>query len=252
MQIDTILSVFIVMFGLCIGSFLNVVIYRLEQKQSLQGRSFCPHCKHQLAWYDLVPLFSFLFLGGKCRYCKGNISLQYPLVELATAIIFLAIWWQHFPISSLFLWYLAASLVVILVYDAKHYLIPDTVLFPAIAVALVYRLVFPMGGWTFFLGAASLCIFFFVIFFISKGTWIGFGDVKLAILMGLLLGFPGVWLALFLASMIGSIWGGLLMLQGKKGLKSQLPFAPFLILGTVVAFCWGSNILSWYGQYVSI
>ena len=168
---------FVFIFGLCIGSFLNCVIYRMEEGKSLKGRSFCPHCKHNLSWLDLFPVFSWLFLGGKCRYCKKKISWQYPIVELATGILFVLIFSVipgflpagqagtrnpgfafGFPppvggfagmtwggvgmtVSLLFLFYVASSLVVIFVYDFKHYLIPDKVLFPAIIITFLYRLI---------------------------------------------------------------------------------------------------------------
>jgi prepilin signal peptidase PulO-like enzyme (type II secretory pathway) len=128
-------------FGLCIGSFLNCLIYRLETEKTLKGRSFCPHCKHTLSWKDLIPVFSFAILGGKCRYCKNKISWQYPAVELATALVFLAIFAHTAsPTNLLFLFYIAASLVAIFVYDLKHYLIPDKILIPAAIIALAYRI----------------------------------------------------------------------------------------------------------------
>jgi prepilin signal peptidase PulO-like enzyme (type II secretory pathway) len=244
-------SLFVFILGLCIGSFLNCVIYRLENKKNfLKGRSFCPKCKHQLSWVDLFPIFSFLFLKGKCRYCKIKISIQYPLVEVLTAVLFLVIFWQ-FRLTNfldiIFLFFIASSLIVIFVYDFKYYLIPDKVLFPAIGITFFYRLFFAFDFILNYILAAFLASgFFFLIFAISKGKWMGFGDVKLAILMGFLLGFPNVLTALFLAFLLGAFVGINLMIFGKKKLKSEIPFGPFLITGTFLALFYGENLIRWY------
>ena len=165
MLIDYLIDVFIFILGLCIGSFLNCVIYRLALQnfsfwKNLGGlsRSFCPHCKHVLSWRDLFPVFSYLFLGGKCRYCRKKISVQYPLAELSTALIFLLIFNLQFSILDefsiikfldiVFLFYVASALIVIFVYDLKHYLIPDKILFPAIIVVFLYRLIENLFHWS--------------------------------------------------------------------------------------------------------
>jgi prepilin signal peptidase PulO-like enzyme (type II secretory pathway) len=260
-MITFILYLFIFIFGLCIGSFLNCLIYRLEKEQSMMGRSYCPHCQHTLSWFDLVPVLSYLWLGGKCRSCHKKISIQYPLVELLTGFIFLLVF--HFQIASFdsyvsysllsFFWYyIASSLLVIFVYDLKFFLIPDKVLFPAILVAVLYHF-----GLTYFLAAALASGFFLALFLVSKGTWMGFGDVKLAILLGLLLGFPNILVGLFLAFFFGAVVGVTLMYAPlpkahKIGLKSQLPFAPFLIAGTFVALFWGTTLIDFYTSFFSL
>lgn len=240
-------------FGLCIGSFLNVVILRLEKNESLGGRSYCPHCKHSLVWLDLIPVFSFLFLRGKCRYCKGKISRQYPIIEISTGLIFLLISnYQVSIINSALLFYVTSALIVIFVYDLKHFIIPDKILFPAIVITFLYRLI---DNWKLIIGNYSLAAilasgFFLAIFLISKGRWMGFGDVKLAILMGLLLGFPNILVALLSAFWLGALVGIVLMLLSKKGLKSELPFAPFLITGTFLALIWGQPVINWYANFI--
>jgi len=261
-------SLFVFVFGVCIGSFLNCYIYRrlpasaegygvARQKKSLNGRSFCPHCKHTLSWRDLFPVFSFLVLKGKCRYCKKNISWQYPLVELATGLVFLLIFNLKFEILNqfeilkflnlFFLFYIASALIIIFVYDLKHYLIPDKVLLPAISIVFFYRLFFNFSSFSNYLLAVLVAAgFFLLIFLISKGKWMGFGDVKLAVLMGLLLGFQNVLVALFLAFFFGAIIGIILMVFGDKKLKSEIPFAPFLIIGTFLALFYGSQLIQWY------
>jgi len=252
------LDIFIVILGLCIGSFLNCVLYRLEKNESfVKGRSYCPHCKHSLSWLDLIPVASFLFLQGACRYCNKKISIQYPLLEIATGLLFLLIF--NFQLSAinafsvpvfiqlLFLLYIASSLIVIFVYDLKHYLIPDSVLFPAIAVSFLYRLFENVFYFPHYLLAAFIASGFFLgIFLLSKGKWMGFGDVKLALLLGLLLGFPNILVGLFLSFFFGAIIGLILMYFKKKGLKSEVPFAPFLIVGTFVALFFGDAIIQWY------
>ena len=266
--------------GLCIGSFLNVVILRLEKGESFaKGRSYCPNCKHQLAWFDLIPVFSFLFLKGRCRYCGKKISIQYPLVELAAGILFIFIFWKFGFIWNLgfgtwdliklcFMWYVISSLIIIFVYDLKYYLIPDKILFPAIIIAFFYRVLDfgnlkLFGIWDLGFGISPLFLnyfiasiiasgFFLFIFLISRGAWMGFGDVKLAILLGLLLGFPNILVGLFLSFFFGAILGVILLFFKKYGLKSELPFAPFLIIGTLVALFFGEKIIDWYLHFLYV
>lgn len=252
------IQILIFLFGLIIGSFLNYVIYRLSIEghsflkdfTNIKSRSYCPNCKHVLEWKDLFPLFSFIFLNGKCRYCKEKISWQYPLVEISTALIFLLIYNQKLVyIDMFFMFYIACVLIIIFAFDLKHYLIPDKILFPAILITFIYRL-FQFGltniFFNYLLGAILASLFFLIIYLVSKGAWMGFGDVKLAILLGLILGFPIILVGLFLAFFIGAIIGLIIIFSGKKGLKSEVPFAPFLITGTILAMFWGQEILSWY------
>jgi len=247
MFIDYLIWFFIFVLGVCIGSFLNCAIYRMESKKSLSGRSFCPHCKHTLSWQDLFPVFSFLFLGGKCRYCHKSISWQYPAVELSTGILFVLCFNLQNIIYSIFLLIIISCLIVVFVYDLKHYLIPDKILFPAVMITLVYRSVENISSVSNFLIAAIIAAgFFLLIFLISKGRAMGFGDVKLAVLMGLLLGMPNIFLALFLAFFFGAIIGIILMVLQKKSLKSEIPFGPFLIIGTFIAILYGEQLVNWY------
>ena len=215
-----------------------------------------------------------MFFKAKCRYCRKKISWQYPAVELATGAIFLLILNFKFQILNeiqilnfinlAFWFYVASSLIIIFVYDLKHYIIPDKVLFPAIGITAVYR-IFEFGildfenlnlfrisdfGFRIFGGYLLAAIiasgFFLVIFLISKGRWMGFGDVKLAVLMGLLLGVNNVLAALFLAFFFGAIISIILIVLREKKLKSEIPFGPFLIIGTFMAMFWGQQIISWY------
>jgi len=290
---------FIFLLGLAIGSFLNCVIYRLAASERgaasseaslahsgreprpdgserekwnsfLKGRSYCPKCKRKLSWQDLVPVFSFIFLRGKCRYCKKPISLQYPIVELATGIIFLSIFFVFssniYAIAYLLL--LSCFLILIFVYDLKHYIIPDGAVFSAIGISFVYRLWefriwdlfrnWDLGFrnlesmWIVLLSAVGASTFFLLIFLVSQGRWMGFGDVKLAFFMGLFLGFPNILAALFLAFLIGAIIGVCLIIFGKKKFSSEVPFGPFLIMGTFLALLFGEKLISWYLGFVTI
>ena len=241
--------------GVCIGSFLNCAIYRIEQEKSLKGRPFCPHCKHTLSWMDLFPVFSYLFLGGKCRYCKKKISVQYPLVELATGILFVLLFNPQSVIHSIFYLVISCFLIVIFIYDLKHYLIPEVALFPAILVVIVYNLIPPynLGQIESTLLATFVsALFFFLLYWLSKERAMGFGDVELVILLGLLLGWPNIFLALFLAFFFGAIMGVILMVFGKKGLKSAIPFGPFLIAGTFITMLYGNQIIQWYLSFFQI
>mgnify|MGYP001561295919 FL=1 len=269
---------FIFLFGLIIGSFLNAVIYRLEKARKnaditrdtadierknaekkinlsiITGRSICPRCGHILTWYDLIPLFSFIWLWGKCRYCRQKISIQYPLVELATGLLFALIFNFQFSIFNefsmalifnlLYWFYVVSVLIVIFVYDLKHYIIPDKIVLPAIFVSLIWTLsignYLEIGNWKLeiesinpLLAALGASAFFTSLILLSRGKWMGFGDVKLAFLMGLILNYPVTILALFTAFTSGAIIGVGLILFKKKDLKSQIPFGPFLVGGTI-------------------
>ncbi|HUW71910.1 MAG TPA: prepilin peptidase [Candidatus Humimicrobiaceae bacterium] len=258
MEILIYFSIFL--FGLAVGSFLNCIIYRLETDQSfLKGRSFCPHCRHTLSWQDLIPLLSFFILRGKCRYCQRPISFQYPLVELATGLVFVLIF-NFQPIfslsqfvSTLYLFIISCLLIIIFVYDLKHYIIPDKVVYPAISIALIYSLQlliskqFPTFNYLI-LSAIGAAAFFLAIVLISRGKWMGVGDIKLAFLMGLVLGWPNIAIALFSAFLIGAIIGIVLIILAKKTFKSEVPFGPFLVTGTFLALFWGQEIINFYVQ----
>lgn len=260
-----ILYLIIFILGLIVGSFLNVVIYRLENGEKIvNDRSRCLSCKHTLAWYDLVPVLSFIFLKGKCRYCNNKISWQYPLVEIGTGVLFIlmlnlfntpptpSLEGNYFqcPILHLAFWfYIISSLIVIFVYDLKHYIIPDKVIYPAIIAALGFNLFSNFHNSLFLnnIFAAFIAgLFFYAIVIVTKGKGMGGGDIKLAFLMGLILGWPVIIFSVFLAFISGSIVGIYLILTGKKKMKSMVPFGPFLIFGTFAGLFWGKEIVKWY------
>jgi len=247
----------IFIFGLAIGSFLNVVIFRLGTNESiLVGRSHCPKCGAILKWYDLIPALSFLIQKGKCRYCEKKISFQYPIVEISTGSLFVFVILSQqtknlylldpsLILRMAFYLIIICFLIVIFVYDLRHYLILDKIVFPAIIIVLFYQ-VFIGNFLNPFLSALLASGFFLSLVLISKGKWMGMGDVKFAILMGLILGWPNILLALFLSFFSGAIIGIVLILFGKKGLKSQIPFGPFLVGSTILIMLYGEYLNIWY------
>jgi len=275
--------IFIFIFGLIIGSFLNALIYRLKVKKSVwQGRSFCPDCKKKLGIWDLIPVFSFIFLKGRCRYCHKRISWQYPAVELATGLIFVLIFYYQYLVpktynlttifSLIFYLFISSILIVIFVYDLKYSIIPDKVIWPGISINLIYWLVgvffyyighqrvfYQLFPGTYQLTPNPLFIilgglisggFFLILVLVSRGKWMGGGDVKLGIFMGLFLGFPQILVALFIAFVAGSLISLFLVAWHKKTFKSQIPFGPFLVLGSFVALFWGVSIINWYLSFL--
>ena len=241
-------SLFVFIFGLLIGSFLNVVINRLGTKKTFwSGRSFCPKCRKTIDWYDNIPLLSFIILGGKCRHCHKPISWQYPAVELATGLIFLLMFWQ-FGLSPKFLVYLvfAGFLIIIFVYDLKHYLILDRVSVPAMVLAFLANWYLGAQLSSLLLGGLAGAAFFAFQFFISGGKWVGDGDIRLGALMGLMLGFKFLVVALFIAYLIGAVIGLALIALNRKKMSSAVPFGPFLTLATFITLMFGRELLNWY------
>ncbi|HUS25756.1 MAG TPA: prepilin peptidase [Nevskiaceae bacterium] len=251
----------LIVLGLVFGSFVNAFVWRVhEGKDWVRGRSECPHCHHQLAGKDLVPFFSWLALGGKCRYCHHKIE-DSPLVELVTPLLFVisyAFWPEPLHGAGLFqfvLWLVfLVGFVALAVYDLRWFLLPDKVVYPLIALAAVQVLglwLFYNGRWQDVLGAAAgaaiISGVFYVLFQISKGTWIGGGDVKLGVVLGLLAGGPlESLLLLFAASLTGTVLALPFLVQGKAHRATPLPFGPLLIFGLVVVRLFGADLIDWY------
>lgn len=269
----------LIVLGLCFGSFVNALVWRIHKQATLSkktktakysvlnGRSMCVNCGHRLQWYDLLPLVSWLSLGGRCRYCKKPISWQYPIVETVTAALFVFsyIYW---PFSTsgewlvLFgLWLtLLTGFVALAVYDLRWMILPDRIVFPLQAIAGMYVLtlfVLNSGDWVIITGAilGVLCSagVFYVLFQVSKGKWIGGGDVKLAVALGLVLGGAAeALLMLFVASVLGTLIGLPLLIKGKAKANSKLPFGPFLLLATIITVLFGATILDWYKNQIIV
>ncbi len=267
------LLIFIFFVGAIIGSFLNVCAYRYNSGLSVwRGRSICPTCNTTLSFFDLFPLFSFLFLWGRCRYCKSTISVRYVVVEILTGFLFVLITlysYQLFPSITLLpngslatfpvlyriAWVLyhsiiASLLIIIALYDIKHKIIPQAVVYAFISLSFVYWFFPSFFGFTFFqfpqtydlLAPLVLFLFFASIWYFSSGRAMGFGDAKLVLGMGVILGLPVGVSAVTIAFWIGAIYAlGLIVYarySNKNNIhfKSQIPFAPFLIIGYFIAF----------------
>lgn len=266
--------------GLCFGSFVEATSWRLheqsrKQKRSkkqqrdlsiTQGRSMCAHCKHQLAWYDLIPLVSWLSLGGKCRYCRRPIGWHAPLLELVTAGLFVLSYvsWP-FVFGGLLewvafgLWLVIVTLFVLLtVYDLRWMLLPDRAVFPLQAVAGLYACVrlidngINLGGVALLAGAVGIGAgLFWVLYQVSRGAWIGGGDVKLGVALGLLAGDPlYAALILFVASLLGTFVGVPAMIASRSRKQLKIPFGPFLIAGTIIVVLFGNSLVNWYTHTV--
>lgn len=241
--------IFLFILGTAIGSFLNVLIDRLPNEQSIGGRSHCDHCKKQLSALDLIPIFSYFLLGGKCRYCKKRISLVYPLVELITGVAFVYTWLyiDQNILEKIAFAGIISCLIVIFFADAKYRIIPDSIQIGLFLFSLIFVSIKGLHPEIFLnLVKASFITMLPILFLflLTKGKGMGFGDVKLAFTMGLLLGVPLGLLAIYIGFLIGAVIGLILMINGKKGLKSKIAFGPFLVAGTAITLFWGKIVLA--------
>lgn len=251
-------------FGAVIGSFLNVVILRLPEDKPLGGRSHCLACGHKLGPAELVPMLSYLALRGKCKKCKAQISPRYFIIEAATGLLFLIGWLVLIPSGIigyvLYLKFILLSAVglVIFTIDLEHYIIVSNLVFGSAIVALLLNLFVDVAGhhvilsWHSYvvrsvlsgiLGAAPI---FLTWAFPPRGQWMGFGDVELMLFLGAVVGFPQVFVALFVAVIGGGVVSVILLSITKKTLKSRVPFGTFLVPGSVLAMLWGPWLLHWY------
>ncbi len=282
------ISIGLAILGLVMGSFCGAMVWRLRARQlqedkaagekvskkeyeslkKLTGKgvkgdhSMCLHCHHRLAWYDMVPLLSWLIQRGRCRYCHERIGKMEPLIEIGTAIFFVMsyIFWPFDLASSLHaiqfcLWLLAGvGLVILVTYDARWFLLPNRVVFPLIGIgvanAALHVLQAPdMSGALFSLLLAVIILsgLYFVLYLVSKGAWIGFGDIKLGLVLALLV---GEWQLAFLTLFLANIIGCLIVLPGLTAKKfnrySRVPFGPMLIAGCLISVLFGDRIISWY------
>jgi len=254
------MSAFILgIFGLIIGSFLNVVVLRWGEK-SVGGRSACMSCGRQLQWYEMIPVLSWLALGGKCRTCRMSISIQYPIVEATTGIVFALIGGSALTLGAqLFGCAIAALLIAISVYDLYHTIIPDAWVYAFAVLALVSQILFSPPGelsiWTVIAGPIA-ALPLFLLWAVSRGNWMGFGDVKLALGMGWLLGPIYGIAAIFFGFVIGAVISvgillplphivklfsrlGITSLPHARGgftMKSEIPFGPFLVISTFITW----------------
>jgi leader peptidase (prepilin peptidase)/N-methyltransferase len=259
-MIITLAIIFFVL-GTIIGSFLNVVIFRFNTHRSFGGRSGCMTCQKQLSWYELFPVFSFIFLKGRCKGCRTRISMQYPIVELITGIIFSLLFLKFqnvfffdtmgFNISYAYYAVIFSILLVIAVYDIKHKIIPDTLSlilgvlsFIGLFLFIDYNFSPHIPTFLEILSGFFIATPFALMWLLSRGKWMGFGDAKLAISFGWLLGLSFAISALVIAFWAGALIGIVLIAFSKKhGMKSEIPFAPFLVFGVIFTFLFGLQLL---------
>lgn len=229
--------------GLCVGSFLNVVIYRLPRGLSfIGGRSFCPRCKKKIAWLDNIPLISFLLLRGRCRRCRSPIAWRYPVVELLTGVLFYLSFLSYLSILSYILF---SALIAVFFIDLEHQVIPDKILVPLILLFSFRAIV--LADFSLFAVAFLSSLFFYLLFLATRGRGMGLGDVKLAFLMGLCLGYPEIVVSLYLAFLTGAALGIILILSGKAKFGQKIPFGPFLSGATIMTCLWGEKIIHFVG-----
>lgn len=253
----------LIFMGLCFGSFINALVWRLHEKRDfVSERSECIHCHHVLAWYDLIPVLSWLQLTGKCRYCKKPISPQYPVVEMVTMLLFVGsyfLWPYEFSTISIILfigWLVTiVFLVALAVYDIKWMLLPDKLTFPLIGLGTMLGLLLAYGVMRLslidsllFIGYGLLSIggLYYALYILTKGQGVGFGDVKLGIAMGLMGGWKVGLITVMLANVIALLFVLPGMMSGSVKFKSRIPFGPFLIIGFIIAYMAVGPIVSWY------
>ena len=240
------LTIIIFLFGLVIGSFLSAFSFRYPKNISIvKGRSVCDDCGKTISWYDNIPLVSYLFLWGKCRNCKKHISLRYPAIELITAIGFLSIYFYRsfLPYNFFFLTFIFCLLVLIFVIDIEHQIIPDVFVFIGVFVTASYFMLahFDFLFANIFAGFVA-ALFLLLVNLITRGRGMGLGDVKFAILGGLLMGkFTFIWM--LIAFLTGGVVGSILILGRKAGLKDKIAFGPFLVFALIMTVIFGNWIL---------
>lgn len=240
------LYIIIFLYGIVIGSFLNVCIYRLPKHENIvKVRSHCMNCGYQLKWYDLVPLFSYLFLGGRCRKCKEHISIQYPLIETLNGVLYLIIFAEYgLSVTTLLYCLLFSALLTLSIIDFRTYEIPFGINVFILALGLV-RISTDYTNWPrYVIGLLCVSGFLYIIYLVTNGRGIGGGDVKLMAACGLLLGWQLVLFGFIAGCVIGSVIHILRMKISGEG--HVLAMGPYLSVGVMIAALWGNQVIAWY------
>lgn len=253
MSPNSVFSIFALIFGMVVGSFLNVCICRMPKNESIVSPpSHCPNCAYQIRWYDNIPLFSYLILRGKCRGCGNPISIQYPIVEVTNGVLTLLLFLRFGPtlaFATLFLF--CSALVVITFIDIEHQIIPDEISLSGIVIGFILSFFISGHNWLnsllgILLGGGSL---FFVAWSYQRLTGkdgMGGGDIKLLAMMGAFLGWKAILFIIFVSSLVGSVAGVSIMLLQKKDGKLAIPFGPYLAFGAILYIFYGRSLIRWY------
>jgi len=244
-------SIFI--FGLCIGSFLNVCIYRLPASKSIvHPRSTCSNCGTLIAAYDNIPVLSYLWLKGRCRHCQIKISLRYPIVELLGGLFALGTFLKFgLTLEALIYYLFFAALLIVAFIDIDHRIIPNVITLPGIPICFAASFALPTITYReallgILIGGGSLFLVAWIYSLITKKEGMGGGDIKLLAMMGAIVGWQGVLFTIFLASLVGTLAGLAAMLQSRKGMKLAVPFGPFLSIGSITYIFFGTPLIAWY------
>ncbi len=246
------------LFGLCIGSFLNVVIYRLPRGESVVSPgSRCGACGRPVRWYDNVPVVSYLALGGKCRDCRASFSPRYLFVELLTAIVFAITAAATPPDLALLVRLIFAALLIPLFFiDLEHQILPDVITLPGVVIGIAASVFLPPGLVASLIGAALGAGILQAIRLVWKRVTgqhgMGFGDVKMLAMIGAFLGWEQVWFVLFASSLAGAVVGVAITVAGRGGMKTKLPFGTFLAVAALIAAWWGEPLVSWYVGLITV
>lgn len=238
--------------GLCVGSFLNVCIHRLPLKQSVVSPgSRCPSCGYELRWYDNIPVLSYVMLRARCRSCSRPISIQYPLVEVITALVFLAHWYAFGPTPLLAVRLVfGCALLVLFMIDLEHQILPDVITLPGIVIGVGVSVVLPPGPIEsligLLLGGGLLWAIAEAWFRLRKVDAMGFGDVKMLAMVGAWLGWKMVILTFVLSSMMGGLVGVVLLASRRADMATRVPFGTMLAVAAMIASLYGGPILAWY------
>jgi len=257
MTIPLTVNILAFIFGACIGSFLNVCIYRIPAALSIvHPGSSCPRCKTMISFYDNIPIFSYLLLMGKCRHCGAPIAIRYPFVELLGGLFAVACALSFGPtLHGLVVFIFIATLIVVTFIDLDHRIIPDTISLPGIPLFFLAALAVPTVTWHasaigIVAGGGSLFIVAWVYQFMTGREGMGGGDIKLLAMIGAMIGWQGILFTLFAASAIGTMVGLLAMIRSGKGMKLAIPFGPFLAMGAIIYLFFGNALISWYFNFL--
>ena len=247
------IEILIFISGLCIGSFLNVCIYRLPASKSIvHPRSMCSNCGTLIASYDNIPILSYLWLKGRCRHCRIKISLRYPMVELLGGLLALGTYLKFgLTIEALIYYLFLTALTVVTFIDLDHRIIPDVITLPGIPICFAAGFALPTITYKdallgILIGGGSLFLIAWIYSLITKKEGMGGGDIKLLAMMGAIVGWQGVLFTIFVASLVGTLAGLAVMLQSRKGLKLAVPFGPFLSIGSITYIFFGTPLIDWY------